>query len=254
MSDQIKSLINQLARAANILAMTVMVIATIAIALTTILAVAGALPWLELQVAFGGVAYENAGQIAQIGLTVLLLLLCVYLPSAQRVLRLETSHRRFTMGMQDVTQAYAIAHASDRAGLFQAASEYDAVRERMVHLRDHPDLQGLEPEILEVAAQMSRVSQDLAETYSDEKVDRARAFLRERQHEVEEFNGRIDHAKQITAELKNWKTAVEADEAMAASQLERLTETLYDILPELRQPDGASAKGRVVSLPRLAAE
>ena len=51
----------------------------------------------------------------------------------------------------------------------------------------HPDLGALEPEILELAAQMSRISQDLAETYSDEKVDRARTFLQQRQQEIDTF-------------------------------------------------------------------
>jgi len=32
------------------------------------------------------------------------------------------------------------------------APEFDAVRERLAYLRDHPDLSRLEPEVLEVAA------------------------------------------------------------------------------------------------------
>ena len=255
MSDQLKSSIIRLAALANMTGMIALAVFAAAMAVVTTLAAAGILPWLEIQASFGGIAYENTGKIAQIGLTVLLLLLTVYLPSAHRVMRLESSHRRFEMGMQDVAQAYAVAHASDRAGLFSTSSEYDAVRERMIHLRNHPDLQGFEPEVLEVAAQMSRVSQDLAETYSDEKVERAQAFLKARQQEIDSFNARIDRAKQVTAELTSWKSAIDAEESVAASQLQRLRDTLAEVLPEALEPAAKPGeKARVVALPRVAAE
>ncbi|MEO3414758.1 DNA repair protein [Roseovarius sp. CAU 1744] len=255
MSEQVKSSIIRLAALANAVGM--IVLAALAALLTgaTLLAAAGVLPWLEFQAGFGGVIYENAGQIAQIGTTVLLLLLTVYLPSAHRVLRLETSHRRFRMGMEDVTRAYAAAHAADRAGLFHASSEYDAVRERMLHLRDHPDLQALEPDLLEVAAQMSRVSADLANTYSDANVARARAFLTARQQEIDSLNERIDQAKQVTTELQSWKTALDSEEAVAASQMKRLRETLEEVLPELSRPEETAAETeKVVPMPTYAAE
>lgn len=123
--------------------------------------------------AIGGTAWPNAGRVAQVGPTALALLLCVCLPANARIMALETSHRRFNMGMQDVARAYALAHGADRAGLFRLSSEFDAVRERLIYRRDHPDLGSLEPDLLEVAAQMPHVSQELAEICSDEKVARA---------------------------------------------------------------------------------
>jgi len=54
------------------------------------------------------------------------------------------------------------------------------VKERTAFLRSHLELNHLEPEDLELAAQMSRVSHDLAETYSDDRGDRAQAFLAQR--------------------------------------------------------------------------
>lgn len=253
MSTQSQSFIYRLSGSANILAMIALASAAAAMTVATLLAFAGVLPWPELQLGFGGTVYAQAGQVAQIALTVLLLLLCVYLPSAQRVMRLETSHRRFAMGMEDVARAYALAHATDRAGTFTLSSEYDAVRERMAHLRAHPDLDGLEPEILELAAQMSRISQHLADTYSDAKVDRARAFLDQRQHEIDAFNDRINQAKQVTTELKSRLRAVEMDESVADSQIERLRESLAEILPELSGPKKRRAK-TIVPIAKFAAE
>ena len=47
-------------------------------------------------------------------------------------------------------------------------------RERLVWLRRHPDLGSAEPEILELAAQMSHESRTLAQTFSTERVERCR--------------------------------------------------------------------------------
>ncbi|WP_428516767.1 DNA repair protein [Roseovarius sp.] len=238
----------------NRLAVAVFALAALGLTLATALAASGVLPWLEFQVSFGGQVYENAGQIAQIGLTVLAVLLCFYLPANARVMALENSHRRFHMNMQDVTQAYAAAHAADRAGMFQIQSEFDAVRERLAYMREHPDLESLEPQIMEVAAQMSYISRELAEIYSDDKVDRARAFLKQRQQEVEQFNKRLDHAKAVGVRLKQWAQEVEMEESVAVSQLERLRDDLRPILPELGYEEVSDLDGTVVGLPNRAAE
>ena len=63
-----------------------------------------------------------------------------------RVMRLENSHRSFRVTMWDVAQAYQAAHAADRDGCFRLKSEFDSVRERLEHLRRHPDLGVLEPD------------------------------------------------------------------------------------------------------------
>lgn len=199
----------------------------------TILAALGIWPWLGLQASLGAVVYDNAGQMAQIGLMVLAVLLCVYLPTNLRILSLESSHRKFHIGMKDVAQAYALAHAADRASAFQLSAEFDAVRERLAFLRDHPDLAALEPEVLEVAAQMSQVSHELADIYSDEKLGRARAFLGQRQEEIEKFQARLDRAQLMVNELKHWTHEIKIEESLATQQMERISDELLDLLPEL---------------------
>lgn len=210
---------------------------------STGLAALGIWPWLSLQAGIGAELHPQAGMYAQVGLTCLAVALVFYLPAHTRIMALENAHRDFSLHMDDVTRAYYAAHAADRAGSFKVASEFDAVKDRLAFLRDHPELGDLEPEVLELAAQMSQVSQDLATIYSDEKVDRARTFLKQRQQEVEQFNTRLDDAKIIMHELRQWTRDVEIEESMARSQLARLREELFELLPELSAqlqtpPDG----------------
>ncbi len=236
------------------LAVGVFVFAAIILSTVTGMAALGVMPWLQFSADFNGIHYDNAGQIAQITLTVAVILMCFLIPMNGRIMRLENSHRRFEIGMQDIARAYAIAHSADRAGLFQLSSEFDAVRERLAYLRDHPDLGDLEPSLLEVAAQMSFISKELADVYSEEKVSRARAFLSQRQQEVETFNSRIEKAKQVCQELRHWAHEVELEESVAASQLQRLRDDLRDILPELGHEDMARQDGTIVPLTEKAAE
>ena len=199
----------------------------------TLACVFGAAPWLEMTATFGGIAYPQAGQVVQIAVTALLLGLCVFLPANARIMALETSHRRFHIGMEDVARAYRASHAADREGVFKLKSEFDSVRERMAYLRDHPDLAELEPSVLEIASQMSHISRDLADTYSDRSIARARDFLVQRQQEIEDFNTRLDAAKATAAEMRVWIDKVELEETVAQAQLSRLQAELADILPEL---------------------
>jgi hypothetical protein len=236
------------------IAFLTLLLCALTLSAATIAASVGALPWLDFSVGFGGVIYHNAGQFAQIGLTILAILLCVYLPTNARIMALETSHRRFNIGMQDVARAYHAAHAADRAGLFRLSSEFDAVRERLAYLRDHPDLGTLEPDLLEVAAQMSHISRELAQVYSDDRIARARSFLTQRQQEVEAFNVRLDQAKQITRELKHWFHEVELEESVAASQVQRLRDDLREALPELGLEDMLRHDGTVIDITQKAAE
>jgi hypothetical protein len=254
MVSQMKSIGMLLAVLFQRLATLTFLIAALALSGATIAAAFGLIPWLALEARFGDITYDNAGQIAQIGLTVLAVLLCFYLPANARIMALETSHRRFNLGMQDVARAYALAHSADRAGLFHMSSEFDAVRERLAYLRDHPELGSLEPDLLEVAAQMSHISQELADIYSDDKVARARAFLRQRQEEVEAFNARLDQAKAISQELRHWAHEVDLEESVAASQLSRLRDELRAVLPELGMEQTLRADGTVIDLGKKAAE
>lgn len=236
------------------LAVVVFAISALGLTGLTLMAAFEAAPWLEFSVDIGGTPYDQAGIYAQIGLTVLVLLLCFFLPTNARIMRLENSHRHFAIGMQDIARAYAVAHGADRDGLFQMSSEFDAVRERLAYLRNHPDLDRLEPDLLEVAAQMSHISQELADVYSVEKVARARDFLRQRQEEIARFNTRIDQAKQVASEMKHWLHEVELEEAVSASQLQRLQDELRAILPELGHEEIARPDGTIIDMAKKAAE
>ncbi|WP_300055668.1 DNA repair protein [uncultured Roseobacter sp.] len=240
-------------------ALTMICLATLAATALTALAALGVLPWLDLPLMIDGAAVPQGGLYVQLALTGLLLCLCVFLPTNRRVMQLESAHHDFSIRMEDVARAYATAHASDRAGVFQAPSEFDAVKERMMHLRSHPDLGALEPDILEVAAQMSRISEDMAQAYSNDRMERAYDFLRQRQQEIESFQERLDHAKALHQDIRHWANRLEADEDMARAQLHRMVADLQELLPELDLPEGqrsAHERGaeRVVRLTNLAAE
>ncbi|MEO1948874.1 DNA repair protein [Thioclava sp.] len=213
---------------------------TVTVAVTALAAIGavaaaslGLMPWLSLEAQFGETALPDFGVWLQVGAALLALILLLYLPSCSRVSKLEGSHRRFHVGMDDVARAYRSAHDSDRAGVFALSGEFDAVRERITHLRQHPDLGGLEPELLELAAQMSLQSRDLAEVYSAEKVKRARAFLEQRQQEVETLSDQISVARRTCSELREWLTDVETEEREVSAEFSLLERDLRDILPLL---------------------
>ncbi|MCB2068120.1 MAG: hypothetical protein KDE15_15925 [Erythrobacter sp.] len=223
------------------LAVLVLCLATLALIGWDIACALGHGAWIDLPLAYGGAPLPQAGMIAQLGLTALLGLLCAYLPANFRVMALENSHRRFHIGMGDVARAYVQAHASDRGGAFLLKGEFDSIRERIAFLRDHPDLAELQADTIEVAAQMSHVSRELARIYSDGNVMRARDFLIARQQEIEDFNIRLAEARAIAVEIRHWTDAVEIEEAVARSQLARLTEELLTLVPELAAEVGAGA-------------
>ena len=218
--------------ALHLAALLVVAVLAVAAACYTIASALGAAPWLTFPMTFGAETVA-AGPAVQIGLTALLLLLAAFVPAAGRIRKLETSHRDFRMSMDDVARAFHAAHTADRAGVFTMSSEFDAVRERLAFLRDHPDLERLEPEILELAAQMGQTAEKLADTYSDEKVRRAKDFLRQRQHEAERHQERIVEALHTCNELTTWLKEVEKDETAVNRQLDVLDKRLQAILPEL---------------------
>ena len=211
--------------------------ALLAVALVSamVLAAAGYLPWIELAVTWGDASIPNAGMYVQIGLTVFAITLCFFLPSNARILQLETSHRQFSVGVDDITRAYHAAHHADRSGAFTLVDAFESTRDRLAFLRDHPDLGMLEPELLELAAKMSHISRDVAEAYSDDKVARARSFLQERQFEIERFNERLEQARAIHTEFSTWINRLELEENVARAHLERLLDEMERLLPELTQ-------------------
>ncbi|MBM2574695.1 DNA repair protein [Jannaschia sp. Os4] len=212
----------------------VLVIAALAMVALTAAAFAGLVPWLDLPVAYAGAEVAEAGMWAQIGLTVLLLALVGFLPSAARMRRIEVTARDFHLSMADVAKAYDYVHAADREGNFLLEREFDAMRERMDWMRRHPDLSELEHDVLQVAAQMSVESRELAEIYSDEKVERARTFLRQRQKEVEDYRERIAMAQATVGEMRRWMQSVSVEEGVAEKQLDRLRKDLAEITDAMR--------------------
>lgn len=239
-------------RSAQSLAHGLLVLLTLAAVAVTLLAAAGHLPWLQLPLRFGETDLAHSGIWAQVALTALLCLLCLFLPANARMARLERSHRSFAMGLEDVAHAYRLAHAADRAGVFALSGEFESMRARLAHLRNHPDLGQLEPELLQLAAQMSFQTRDLARTYSDDRVARARAFLQQRQEEVTALTDRITLARQTVDELRRWLTDIEVEERQAEQQIKRLEADLREILPQLgyaMEPDD-NRDSTVVQLPK----
>lgn len=212
----------------------ILLIAVTSVLITwTALAAFGVLPWLGLDLSLGNTAIQDAGQMVQVGIMALAIGLCVFLPANARILKLEKAHRKFSVDMDDIAKAYQISHQSDRKGVFALSDEFDSVRERLLHLRKHPDLGHLEPEILDLAAQMSFQSRDLAKVYSEDKVERARLFLTHRQQEADQMMDRLSAARVTCDELRRWLEDVEAEERIATQQIKRLEDDLMELLPRL---------------------
>lgn len=222
----------------------------------TLAAAFGLLPWPQIALFFGGQAVAQAGMWVQIGLTGLAALLVLFLPANHRMARLERSHRSFAVGMEDVSYAYRMAHAADRAGVFALSGEFAEMRVRMEHMRSHPDFQQLEPELLQLAAQMSLETRDLARAYSEPKVARAKAFLKQRQEEVQSLTDKLQIARHTCDELRRWLNDIEAEERIAQTQIRRLEADLKEILPGLGYDfDHEELRdANVVALPKPAKE
>ncbi len=209
----------------------------------------GLAPWLTFTATFGDVFVPIAGMYTQIMLTIILASLFFFMPSAGRIMSLERSHRDFKVSMEDVSRAYHVCHTADRSGVFTMSSEFDAVRERLAYLRDHPDLDSLEPSVLELAAQMSHQSRELADIYNDEKVARAKTFLSQRQAEAERQQTLIVEAHHALRDIRKWSQQVELEESVVASQLSQLEEQLEATLPSLGYQLGKESAD-IVPLPQ----
>lgn len=226
------------------------VIVSVLLVAACVAAASGMIVWPDLALSIGRIPVPHAGMWAQIGLTILFLLLCFFLPANARMARLERSHRSFQLGMEDVARAYRIAHGADRTGVFALSGEFDAMRARMDHLRNHPDLAHLEPELLQTASQMSYETRELARAYSDEKVARAKVFLKQRQEEVQALTDRLATARHVCDDLRRWANDVDADERVAQVQLRRLAADLREVLPQLGLDLVERPDANVVALPK----
>lgn len=197
------------------------------------MAFAGLLSWPQIAFTYDGQAVPWAGQALQIGVTALLLGLLAILPATVRVLKLEASHRRFEMNMDDVTRAYRAAHMADRAEMFEMQREFDAVRERYRYLTKRPELAEMDDELLTMAAQMSHLSRHFAESFSEEKTARARESLKQRLADAETLDNRIQEAYAATREIRRLLDDVDAEESAVIAQLHRLREEVASLgLPE----------------------
>lgn len=224
---------HQILRLFQGVAMVIVGSGAVAMLAYTFMCAVGLASWLTLPMVFGEVTMQDFGAYVQVIATGLVLCAALMIPTNMRLNALERSHRSFHMGMDDVARAYHLCHTADRAGVFTLSSEFDAVRERLAYLRDHPDLRELEPDVIEVAAQMSQQARHLSDVYSDEKIARAKQFLQQRQEEVEDQQDLIVEALHTTQQLRKWAQQVDLEESIVASQLDQLDEKLQAILPRL---------------------
>ena len=252
MSVQVGSALRSVQQMAQQVFQALIVLGALGLAVATGAAFVGLLPWPRLALSYGDQLIPNAGMWAQVVVTALTIALTFYLPSNLRMARLERSHRSFAMGLDDVATAYRLAHAADRTGTFALSGEFETMRARLEHLRTHPDLAHLEPELLQLAAQMSFETRELARAYSDEKVNRAKLFLKQRQEEAHALTGRLAIARRTCDELRRWLHDIEAEERAAQTQIKRLEADLKEILPTLGYDFDYSepSDANVVSLPK----
>jgi hypothetical protein len=104
------------------LALLVFATASLAILCATIAASFGILPWIQMNLSWDGLTVPNAGKFVQIGITILAVGICFFLPSNSRIIQLENSHRQFSIGMSDVSRAYGAVHAADRGDAFRLSN------------------------------------------------------------------------------------------------------------------------------------
>ncbi len=208
---------------------TFLIVATaVILAGATLLAALGVLPWVTVPAAVG-THQLDVGPYLQMAFALMALLMLATVPGTVRLLRLETSHRDFQIAMDDVAEAYWAAHAADREGVFQLNREFDAVRERIAFLSQHPDLGAHDPRLLELAAQMSTEARELAEIYSDEKVEHARSMILERNAEVARLTKLIEQAHAVTHDLRRDLGSLEIAEDIVRSRLAALSEDVAEL-------------------------
>jgi hypothetical protein len=232
--------------------MVLLVVLAFCSLLWTATAMAGLLPWLSILAAGADQTVYDIGVGVQIAMTLVLASLWFFLPSHLRVLKLEVSHRKFQLNMDDVARAYEAVLAKDREGAFRLPGEFDAVRERLQYMHSRFDLSRLEPELLELAAQMSYHSRDLAQTYSEEAVSRAQSFLTARKAEAERLRFDIAEARKTALALRHASDLVEIAEGSVKEEIEALRSELRDLLPRLGVEALSPAEPFPSTLPREA--
>lgn len=193
----------------------------------------GQLPWQRLTQPLDAYLERDGGIALQISISLFLILAALLLSTLTRLARLERAQKNSALSMPDIAAAYRLSHIADRTGAFALADEFDQMRLRMDHLRTHPDLQYLQADLLQIAAQMSMQTRDLARIYSDENVKGATDFLRQRQLDVQALSDQLTIARTTCDELLACSNTVDTDDAQIRQQIERLEQQLKDILPSL---------------------
>ncbi len=222
----------------QVFAFVILGIAALAMLVVTSLSTAGVLPWLGLTATFGETAVSWAGLAAQIGFTALLVIMAMYIPASYRVARLEHTHRRFEINMDDVTRAYRAAHYADRAETFEVRREFDAIRERYKFLKDQPSLAGISDDLLTIGAQMAEQSLELAETYSDRNLARVRENLLQRREDADALEAKLKQIKAETAELELLRKGIGVSDEELAMRIASLQGALTEIeMPEAANDD-----------------
>ena len=95
---------------------------------------------------------------------------------------------------------------------------------------------------------MSFASRDLAKIYSDERVARARTFLRQRQEEIDNFTARIQDARAVVEDLRGHIQELDLTESQGQRDLARLRADLAQLIPEVFTTDGPSSPSIVTPL------
>jgi hypothetical protein len=179
---------------------------------------------------FGEFTYPQAGMITQIIVTIILIAV-FFMPSAGRIRNpLNVRTRNFRLSMEDVAQAYR-CHTADRSGIF-AGSEVTLCANALRYLRDHPDAGSADLQVLEIAAQMSHQSCELADIYNVwKKSPMQEMFLHQRAN-----RGRASAAADVEAHrparYHNGPQRVELEEASRPSSA-NFQEQLDATLPPL---------------------
>ncbi|MGR3513127.1 MAG: DNA repair protein [Paracoccaceae bacterium] len=214
---------------AQLFGLALLGVAALAMVLVTGLSSFGVWPWLDVTAAFGETLLPQAGMALQIGTTVLLVTLLTVIPASLRVMKLEHQHRRFSIDMDDVTRAYRAAHMADRAEMFGMQREFDAVRERYAYLKEKSDLSEIDDELLIIGAQMSEQSRDLAERFSDRRMARVRAGLKDRQDDISAMEDRVQAIKAAAVQLARMRDHTELSKEDLFDRAEALRAQITDI-------------------------
>jgi len=223
--------------------------------ITTLIAIAGLAWWWLALIKLGHtIAPEVIITGIDRGETVVLLLaiMCSCFPAAmwaggQPLKRAELEHA-FRVKMDDVVRAYYAAHAADRSGVFKLTGEFDAMRERMEWLSDHPELQALTPDLRLLGAQMSIVTRDLARRYSDEVVQEVDDLLTHSERDCDQFEEQVNRSLEAQAAIRTRVQKLDLRYATAYSQDSAVTEAIEQELEPLGLKLDKSSGSNVLTL------